>query len=170
MQRGAHAAAYGFERVQGPKKLLVTHPSGFAEAQMYYFDEQFHRDELLPWYDHHLKGIENGVMKQPAARFYVDGEETYRSAETWPPPDARPTTFYLSSAHSGAVTSLNDGSLAETASDREQDSTSWSCPDPEWMAGVTVFDSRGARPLSCGSTPSPPRRWTPTASSPTTAS
>jgi predicted acyl esterase len=30
--------------LQGPKKLLITHPSSFAEAQMYYFDEQFHRD------------------------------------------------------------------------------------------------------------------------------
>ncbi|WP_194896507.1 CocE/NonD family hydrolase, partial [Catenulispora pinisilvae] len=106
---------YGYERVSGPKKLLVAHPSGFAAAQQYYFDEQFHRDELLPWYDHHLKGAENAVMEQPAVRFYVNGEGAYRSAEAWPPPDARPTAFYLAGQHSGAVASLNDGSLTETA-------------------------------------------------------
>jgi putative CocE/NonD family hydrolase len=133
----------GFERVQGPKKLLITHPATFAGAQMYFFDEEFHRRELLPWYDHHLKGIDNDVMDKPTARFYVNGEDTYRSAESWPPPDVHPTTFHLSGAHSGAVTSLNDGSLAETEPSLEQDSTSWSYPDPKWMAGVTVFDKHG---------------------------
>ena len=134
---------YGYERVAGPKKLLVAHPSGFAAAQQYYFDERFHRDELLPWYDHHLKGVENDVMKQPAARFYVNGEDAYRSAEAWPPPDAQPTAFYLTGRHSGAVTSLNDGSLSEAAPETDRDATSWSYPDPQWAAGVTVFDERG---------------------------
>jgi putative CocE/NonD family hydrolase len=110
---------------------------------MYYFDEQFHREELLPWYDFHLKGIENEVMKQPTARFYVNGEGEYHSAESWPPPDVRPTTFFLSGQHSGAVTSLNDGSLTAIAPHAAQDSTSWSYPDPKWQAGVTVFDKHG---------------------------
>jgi predicted acyl esterase len=134
---------YGFERVHGPKKLLITHPASFAAAQLYFFDEQFHRTELLPWYDHHLKGIDNGVMDQPAARFYVNGEDQYRSAASWPPPNVRPATFYLTGEHSGAVVSLNDGSLTETEPGQEQDSTSWSYPDPKWMAGVTIFDRHG---------------------------
>ena len=134
---------YGYEHVSGPKRLLIAHPSGFGAAQQYYFDEQFHRDELLPWYDHHLKDVENGVMKHPAARFYVNGEDTYRSAESWPPPDARPTDLYLTGRHSAAITSLNDGSLTETGPDTDQHSTSWSYPDPHWVAGVTVFDERG---------------------------
>jgi len=82
-------------------------------------------------------------MKQPTARFYVNGEGTYRSAESWPPPDVAPTAFYLAGEHSGAVTSLNDGSLTETAPQAEQDATSWSYPDAKWMAGVTVFDKHG---------------------------
>ena len=135
---------------------------------MYYFDEQFHRDELLPWYDHHLKGIENEVVKQPAARFYVNGEDTYRSADSWPPPDAAPTAFHLSGEHSGAVASLNDGSLTEIEPDSEQDSTSWSYPDPKWMAGVTVFDDTGCPTTSLASPRSPPRPWTGTANSPAT--
>jgi uncharacterized protein len=132
----------GYERVSGPKKLLITHPASFAETQMYYFDEEFHRAELLPWYDHHLKGVENNVMDMPAVRFFVNGEQAYHANDTWPPTDATPTTWYLSGDRSGAVTSLNDGSLTETPFDGDA-STSWSYPDPQWQAGVTIFDKTG---------------------------
>ncbi|WP_261574754.1 CocE/NonD family hydrolase [Frankia gtarii] len=134
---------YGFERVRGPRQLLVTHPESFAQAQAYYFDEDFHRAELLPWYDHHLKGTDNGVMDRPPVRFYVNGERTYRSATSWPPADAEPSAFYLSGERSGAVRSLNDGSLCEDAPAADENPTSWSYPDPEWRAGVTVFDADG---------------------------
>jgi uncharacterized protein len=133
----------GFERVRGPKKLLVAHPDGFAAAQMYYFDEGFHRTELLPWYDHHLKGSDNAVMDKPPVRFYVNGAGEYHSSVSWPPPDVRTTTFHLSGDHSGAVTSLNDGSLTESEPKEDEESTSWTYPDPHWMAGVTVFDKHG---------------------------
>jgi uncharacterized protein len=134
---------YGYERVAGPKQLLITHPDSFHGAQMYFFDEAFHRNELLPWYDHHLRGVDNAVMDRPPVRFYVNGEGTYRHATSWPPPDATPTTFYLSGAHSGAVTSLNDGSLSESASTADTESTTWSYPDPHWAAGVTMFTEHG---------------------------
>jgi putative CocE/NonD family hydrolase len=134
---------YGYERVRGPKKLLVAHPGSFAAAQLYYFDEDFHRTALLPWYDHHLKGTDNGVMGKPDVRFYVNGEGAYHSATSWPPPDVRTSTFYLAGEHSGAVTSLNDGTLTESKPVADEQSTSWSYPDPGWMAGVTVFDEHG---------------------------
>jgi len=134
---------YGFERVRGPKKLLVTHPASFGAAQMYFFDEDFHRTELLPWYDHHLKGVDNGVMDKPAARFFVNGEGAYRDAPSWPPPDVSETTFYLTGGKSGAVTFLNDGSLTATPPTLDAEATPWSYPDPKWMAGVTVFDKHG---------------------------
>jgi hypothetical protein len=34
---------YGYERVAGPKQLLIAHPDSFHRAQMYFFDEDFHR-------------------------------------------------------------------------------------------------------------------------------
>ncbi len=135
----------GYERVRGPKKLLVAHPSTFGQAQLYFFDEDFHRRELLPWYDHHLKGVDNGVMDQPPVRFFVNGEGAYAAATDWPPPDAQPTTLYLSGERSGVTTSLNDGSLtAVQPAGNTPDRTSWTYPDPGWMAGVTVFGPNGA--------------------------
>ncbi|WP_033296217.1 CocE/NonD family hydrolase [Amycolatopsis jejuensis] len=133
----------GYERVKGPKQLLVAHPDSFAGAQQYFFDEEFHRAEVLPWYEHHLKGVDNGVMDRPNVRFFVNNENVYREAETWPPPDGQPSAFYLSGVHSGTVTSLNDGSLTEEKPVVAEESTSWSYPDPQWRAGVTIFDHEG---------------------------
>ena len=40
------------------------------------------------------------------------------------------------------MSSLNDGSLTSTPPEAES-STSWSYPDPQWIAGVTTFDKFG---------------------------
>ncbi len=133
----------GFEKVRGPKQLLVVGANSFAEAQTFFFDEAFHRAELLPWYDHHLKGADNGVMDRPAVRFTVQGEQEEHSTSDWPPPEASIAELFLSGAHSGAVTSLNDGSLVEGEPTGAEHETHWSYPDPQWMAGVTVFGKDG---------------------------
>ncbi|SPU54807.1 Cocaine esterase [Brevundimonas vesicularis] len=133
----------GFERVSGPRQLVVTAPDSFAGAQTQYADPEFHRRELLPWYDHHLKDVDNGIMDRPSVRFFVQGEQKVREATAWPPDDVQVAAFFLSGEKSGVVTSLNDGSLAEQAPSSDDDATSWSYPDPEWMAGVTTFDEKG---------------------------
>lgn len=127
----------GFERVRGPRQLLVTPPDSFAEAQQQYADPEFHRAELLPWYDHHLKGVQNGIMDRPPVRVFVQGEQKYREAAAWPPEDVAIAEFVLSGERSGVVRSLNDPPSAI------EDSTSWSYPDSQWMAGVTTFDEKG---------------------------
>ncbi len=56
------------------------------------------------WFDHYLKGIDNGVDKEPAVVYYVMGDVTspngpgneWRTADTWPPVKADPTPLYLS--------------------------------------------------------------------------
>ncbi len=133
----------GFERVSGPKQLLIAGAPTFPATQMLFAQADFHRQELLPWYDHHLKGIENGVMDRPKVRFFVQGEGVTQDAPDWPPPDAVPSAFYLSGAKSGAVQSLNDGSLVPDMPAETHSSTNWSYPDPKWVAGVTTFDLNG---------------------------
>lgn len=133
----------GFARVSGPKQLFIAHPGNFARAQFYFFDEDSHRQEILPWYDHHLEQVDNQVMDRSPVRFFVNGEGVYAASTSWPPPDAQPATFYLSAEPSGAVSSLNDGSLTNTPPEAES-STSWSYPDPQCMAGVMTFDKFGS--------------------------
>lgn len=133
----------GFERVSGPKQLLVVSAPTFAETQLLFSTEKFHEEEMLPWYDHHLKGIENGVMDRPKVRFFVNNSGETASTTAWPPPDSTPTNFYLSGGKSGFVESLNDGSLLETAPTQTDAHTTWAYPDPQWRAGVTIIDPDG---------------------------
>ncbi len=69
---------------------------------------------LLDWFDRWLKGIRNGVDESPPARYFVMGENRWRTSETWPPADAVPTPFYLASG-GRANTAAGDGRLARAA-------------------------------------------------------
>jgi len=60
------------------------------------------------WFDHTLKGVDNGINREPAVTYYVMGDvsdtnapgNTWRTANQWPPVAAAPTAFYLRADHS----------------------------------------------------------------------
>jgi predicted acyl esterase len=59
-------------------------------------------DHMLKWFDHYLKGMDNGVEREPNVRYYVMGAvgekdaagNEWRSAHDWPVA-AEPTSYYL---------------------------------------------------------------------------
>ena len=63
------------------------------------------------WFDHFLKGEDSPVLdQQPKVKYYTMGSNKWQSSDTWPPKDAKPVTYYLSSA--GHANSLyGDGTL-----------------------------------------------------------
>ena len=69
---------------------------------------------VLRWYDHLLKGIENGIDKEKPVRIFVMGENVWRDETEWPPADAVATRFYLHSA-GGANSLSGDGTLSMDA-------------------------------------------------------
>lgn len=64
----------------------------------------------LRWYDRFLKGVENGVEREPAAEYFTIGENRWHTSDTWPPKEAVNRELYLSSA-GRANTSAGDGRL-----------------------------------------------------------
>ncbi|MBI2818837.1 MAG: CocE/NonD family hydrolase [Acidobacteria bacterium] len=66
----------------------------------------------VQWFDYHLRGVDNGVMKEPPVRIFVMGINKWRDENEWPLARAVETKFYLTSAKSGSIDSLNDGSLS----------------------------------------------------------
>ena len=52
----------GYEEVKAPKKLVVTGARNTFEAHRMFDQVEFHEKELLPFYDLHLKGANNGFM------------------------------------------------------------------------------------------------------------
>ncbi len=59
-------------------------------------------DHMVRWFDHWLKGADNGIEKEPAVRYYVMGAlgeanapgNVWREAADWPP-QTKETSFYL---------------------------------------------------------------------------
>jgi len=69
-------------------------------------------DELqLRWFDHWLKGEDNGITGEPPIRIFVMGDNRWRTEDIWPLPQTRYTSYYLHSG--GAANSLHgDGGLS----------------------------------------------------------
>ena len=81
-----------FQNVQGvPKKLTINGPAHMERP----FWEM--HDEILRWYDYWLKGIDTGIMDEPPVKYWVMGENVYRTADDWPIPGTQWTKYYLHS-------------------------------------------------------------------------
>ena len=84
------------------KNVNVTNELTYPENAR--FDLDAH---LIRWFDHYLKGIDNGVEREPTVRYYTMGAvghtgapgNEWRTATDWPVP-ATPTPFYLNADHS----------------------------------------------------------------------
>ncbi len=70
------------------------------------------------WYDHWLKGVDNGLEKDKPVKIFVMGIDQWREEEDWPLPDAVERCYYLHS--DGRANTLNgDGLLSTTAPEQE---------------------------------------------------
>jgi putative CocE/NonD family hydrolase len=68
----------------------------------------------LRFFDHHLKGMGNGLDQEPPVRIFVMGDNVWRDEHEWPLARTRFTLVYLSSG--GKANSVNgDGRLGLTA-------------------------------------------------------
>jgi hypothetical protein len=78
---------------------------------------------LLAWYDYLFKGVQNEFGTEGAAagkpvHVFVMGENTYHQESDWPPPQAKPTRYFLHSG-SSANSLRGDGSLSLTPPKKE---------------------------------------------------
>ncbi|MGE0554857.1 MAG: CocE/NonD family hydrolase [Gemmatimonadales bacterium] len=65
---------------------------GFGDARLPYFQI------YLDWFDHWLKGADNGVTSRPKYQYYLMGRNEWRSAPEWPVPGTTQTPYYLTGA------------------------------------------------------------------------
>jgi predicted acyl esterase len=114
-----------FQRLNAPKKVLIG-PWGhyYAEERDAFPGPRIDaRREYLKWFDHWLKGIDNGVMQESPVTVFVRGWQvpsllcledsgTWRNEAAWPPVRAQATALYLSAS----------GKLGATVSAKSSDS------------------------------------------------
>lgn len=96
---------------------------------------------MIRWFDHYLKGTDNGVERDATVRYYVMGAvgeadapgNEWRTAKDWPLP-ARATSHYLA----------EDGKLVTTAPTAAESATSF-LADPSHPAEIPARGFPGAR-------------------------
>lgn len=137
----------GYERVGGPKKLLVTGARNAVEAHHLFDTVEFHEVELLPFYDHYLKGFDNAYPQRPPVRLFIRGEQRLRDENEWPLARAQYVPYYFRSGTSGSVASLNDGRLSTEPPTESVGSTKYSYPDEQWIFGVAAMTPAGPDPV-----------------------
>jgi hypothetical protein len=104
------------------------------------------REHLLRWFNHWLRGVDNGVEHDPVVRYYVMGAvgepdapgNVWRAAPAWPPA-ADPTAYYL----------RDDGALSREAPTAPKGSTSYQSDPlhPMSIPGTSFPGARDSRPF-----------------------
>ena len=95
-----------------PKKMLFTgpaHPDRPLRAL---------RGEMLRWYDHWLKGIDNGIMEEPPVTYWVMGANQWRHGGDWPLPETQWTKLYLAELGAADCRALSRRRASTTTSRR----------------------------------------------------
>jgi hypothetical protein len=96
--------------------------------------------EMLRWFDYLLRGESTGIMDGPPVRYFLMGANRWQTADSWPPPDAKPLRLYFARGGRRSPQSLNNGRLA-----REK-------PTGSQPADSYVYDPRDPVPSIGGNT------------------
>lgn len=101
--------------IHGPANVSVVKVGSmtFPDADKVNFN-----DIRLRWFDHHLKGIDNGVMRESPVLIYVMGDNRWRQENEWPLARTQFTKYFLHGGPSGSIDSLNDGRLSTSPPQR----------------------------------------------------
>jgi putative CocE/NonD family hydrolase len=137
----------GYQRASGFKKLSITGTANPMTSMVDFADPAFHEKYLLPFYEHFLKGVENGFEQRPNVEYVVKNTGVTRTFEHWPPAGTVRHTYYLGRGPSASVRSLNDGTLTTAAPDAAGGATTFSYPQPNWTLGVVAVGPDGPDPV-----------------------
>ena len=79
-----------FDVLKGPKKLEIG-PYPPMQSRPW-VDEH---DTMFRWYEYWLKGVDNGIMDEPAVKVHVEGTRRWATGESWPVVDVEYRPLYL---------------------------------------------------------------------------
>ena len=108
----------GTQKARRESKMLIG-PWGHGPSQKFGdvdFGPTANRDLFdreLRWYDHYLKGEDNGVDREPPVEIFYMGVNKWKHADDWPIPGTKFTPYYLSSSGK-ANSATGDGALVAT--------------------------------------------------------
>jgi len=97
----------------------------------------------LRWFDHWLKGADNGIAKEPPVHIFVMGSNKWVDDNEWPIAGTQYTKYFLTSG-GGANTLSGDGKLSSTAPAKEPtDTYTYNPADPTPFITNATFSQVG---------------------------
>ncbi|HEY0574515.1 MAG TPA: CocE/NonD family hydrolase [Pseudonocardia sp.] len=94
----------GWGRPESPEPPLLKQIGPIANSPI--------NDLMIAWWDHYLKGVDNGVGSGgPRVDYFRMGSDTWQTTSAWPLPGTQTTPYYLASA-GHANTAGGDGTLS----------------------------------------------------------
>ncbi len=96
-----HAAVKRYLTISNPGSRLLLGPwqhggllnvSPARTSPEVQFDQT---GELLRFFDYHLRGIDTGTAAEPPVHYFTMGEEQWKAADIWPPPEATMHSYYF---------------------------------------------------------------------------
>jgi putative CocE/NonD family hydrolase len=133
---------------------LQIHPFGLGAATD--FD---HDVELLEFFDVHLKGAAPRGDGAPV-HYFTLGEGRWKSASSWPPPDARPRTLFFASRRRLSFDAAVAVAGGDGADDYDVDPTVGTGPRSRWRSLLSLvagdYPDRRERDTRCLVYDSPP--------------
>ncbi len=124
---------------QGQGEVNGTVHFGFA-ASAAFINLQIDLHSLeLRWFDRYLKGMQNGIDREPPVQIFVMGANRWRAENEWPLARAVPTEYYLhSQGHAGTL--RGDGALStEPPGDEPADGYAYDPLDPTPTVGGALL-------------------------------
>jgi putative CocE/NonD family hydrolase len=142
-----------------PNQKLVLGPWGHTDVAtrshgQLDFGPQALRDlprDYLRWFDYWLKGVENGVPKEPLVSIFVMGSNKWLNGPKYPLPQTRFEKWYLACGGK-ANTSAGDGKLQlkpppkDSPADRYSYDPGDPTPDPNFLPTEKESDKESAKP------------------------
>ena len=134
-----------YRNFAGPKKLTVgawSHSPkdpDIAKEEFTLLAVEEHR-----WFDHWLKGIDNGIMADPPIHYQVmlgPKKNFWKTSAEWPIPEAGRVDYYFSGGPSGSVSSANDGLLEKDAPSGSTGSDRYEVDDSTTTGTMTRWDN-----------------------------
>ncbi|GAA2345089.1 CocE/NonD family hydrolase [Dactylosporangium salmoneum] len=111
-----------FNVLKGPKKLDI---GSYPPMQSRPWIEE--HDKMFRWYEYWLKGIDNGIMDEPAVSVFVEGSRAVVTAAQWPPKEIEYKPLYLRPRH-------------KLSPEPEMMGAEHAAPDGFYQAPLTVTD------------------------------
>ncbi|MFE7398662.1 CocE/NonD family hydrolase C-terminal non-catalytic domain-containing protein [Streptomyces sp. NPDC057557] len=111
-----------FNVLKGPKKLDI---GSYPPMQSRPWIEE--HDKMFRWYEYWLKGIDNGIMDEPAVSVFVEGSREVVTAAEWPPKEIEHKPLYLRPRH-------------KLSFEPEFMGVEYAAPDGFYQAPLTVTD------------------------------